>query len=266
MHRTNRPGPKQVRRQLSAPRNKLPLDTPTEIRAISNRHTPELEIELSDRKQRIGPLSNRHKFAFCERVSFTLSGVEGSPLSASSASYSSSAPGSSCPNPKLLDYSLTHRKHNTSQFLIDNFGVYLSQASSLLSSSAPSPSFSSASFASFASSASASHGSLPLCLPASGTSNRPQIAVFNSAASRRSARLCPTSNVKPPTSRILIANETHSRAESSLCKQSTYEILIANEFHSLISPHERFFYPEAESVLTPERRVADSVRGASTQR
>jgi len=31
----------------------------------SNRHNPELEIELSCRKQRSGPGSNRHKFAFC---------------------------------------------------------------------------------------------------------------------------------------------------------------------------------------------------------
>ena len=32
---------------------------------ISNRHIPELESPVSHRKQRIGPLSNRHKFAFC---------------------------------------------------------------------------------------------------------------------------------------------------------------------------------------------------------
>jgi hypothetical protein len=29
----------------------------------------------------------------------------------------------------------------------------------------------------------------------------------------------------------LIANETHSREKSSVCKQNTYKILIANEFH-----------------------------------
>ena len=32
---------------------------------ISNRHNLELEIGVSRRKQRIGPFSNRHKFAFC---------------------------------------------------------------------------------------------------------------------------------------------------------------------------------------------------------
>jgi hypothetical protein len=31
----------------------------------SNRHIPELESLVSHRKQRIGPRSNRHKFAFC---------------------------------------------------------------------------------------------------------------------------------------------------------------------------------------------------------
>jgi len=34
--------------------------------SISNRHNPELEIDLSYRKQRTGPISNRHKFAFCK--------------------------------------------------------------------------------------------------------------------------------------------------------------------------------------------------------
>src|SRR5690348_10520734 len=34
--------------------------------SISNRHNPELEIGLSYRKQRTGPISNRHKFAFCK--------------------------------------------------------------------------------------------------------------------------------------------------------------------------------------------------------
>ena len=37
---------------------------------ISNRHTPRLEMPVSHRKQRIGPLSNRHKFAFCNFVAF----------------------------------------------------------------------------------------------------------------------------------------------------------------------------------------------------
>src|SRR5579864_7033431 len=140
----------------NSPRNIPSADTFPPPEPISNRHTPELEIELSHRKQRIGPISNRHKFTFCERVAFTLSGVEGSPLSASSpssASYSSSASSASrtsCPDPKLLDFALTYRKHSTSHFLIDNFG--------------------------------GSHSPLPP----------------------------PASSFAPPTSRTLIANETHS--------------------------------------------------------
>src|SRR5579864_708137 len=112
----------------TSPRNIPSADTIPPNEPISNRHTPELEIELSHRKQRIGPISNRHKFTFCERVAFILSGVEGSPISASSpssASYSSSASSASrtsCPDPKLLDFALTYRKHSTSHFLVDNFG------------------------------------------------------------------------------------------------------------------------------------------------
>src|SRR5690348_12067422 len=34
-------------------------------RLLSNRQIPELESPVSPRKQRTGPLSNRHKFAFC---------------------------------------------------------------------------------------------------------------------------------------------------------------------------------------------------------
>jgi hypothetical protein len=266
MYRTNRPGPKQERRQLSAPRYELPLGTSTELRPLSNRHTLELEIELSYRKQRIGPLSNRHKIAFCERVAFTLSRVEGSPLSASSASCASSAPRTSCPAPKLLDSALNYRKYSTSQFLIDNFGW--SFASHLFPTSKLGPRTSS------------SNRPAPrLEMPVSQRkqkigplSNRPQIAVFNfdllraSVAQRIRRGSYFRLSTNDPQLRPLIANETHSRAESSLCKQSAYEILIANEFHSRISPHERFFYPEAESVLTAERRVADSVRGASNQR
>ena len=84
--------------------------------SISNRHIPELESPVSHRKQSIGPLSNRHKFAFC--------------------------------NFRLLPFP----------------------------------------------------ASLPLCVLASSPS--------------------------------LIANDMHSREESSPCKQTTYNFLIANEIHS----------------------------------
>ena len=39
--------------------------SPVDPRLLSNRHIPELESPVSHRKQRIGPLSNRHKIAFC---------------------------------------------------------------------------------------------------------------------------------------------------------------------------------------------------------
>ena len=71
----------------------------------SNRHTPRLESLVSYRKQRIGPFSNRHKFAFCNSLAY-------------SPSPSSDTPGLA---PKLLDFGLNGRKHGTSKFLIDNF-------------------------------------------------------------------------------------------------------------------------------------------------
>ena len=97
--------------------------------------------------------------------------------------------------PKLLDPMLTHRKHGTSHFLIDNFRVLYAQHALEPFNSAP--------------------FSLPPCIPASlHPSSRSRLSTLDSGL---------------PS---LIANETHSRAESSNCKQDTYEILIANEFHS----------------------------------
>ena len=110
----------------------------------SNRHIPELETGLSHRKQSIGPLSNRHKFAFCQRAALTLSAVEGF-------------------IPRLP---------------------------------------------------------LPASLP-------------SSSHSQLSTLYC-----KLP---FLIANDLHSREESSNWKQSTYSFLIANEFHTRISSLRRGF-------------------------
>ena len=36
---------------------------------ISNRHTPRLGMPVSHRKQRVAPISNRHKFIFCNSAS-----------------------------------------------------------------------------------------------------------------------------------------------------------------------------------------------------
>ena len=130
------------------------------------------------------------------------------------------------PTYKKLEISLTLPKSTTSDFLIDNFCT--------LSASCPSPASS-------------------LERPASSNSNRhiPElesslsyrkqstenflIAKFRpmhrklgqcGASSTRSRLLTLDSRLPP-----LIANETHSRKASSACEQSTYQILIANEFH-----------------------------------
>jgi tetratricopeptide (TPR) repeat protein len=71
----------------------------------SNRHTPRLEINLSRRKQRIGPLSNRHKFAFFNSDTRLLNRMSETPSRKS----------------KLLDFELNCRKQRASHFLIDSF-------------------------------------------------------------------------------------------------------------------------------------------------
>ena len=134
-----------------------------------------------------------------------------------------------------LESCLSYRKHTISQFLIDNscksfFPAAASPASSLkpLASrpNRPSP---------------------RLEMPVSHRkqtigpiSNRPQFAFYNFALVG-SGRLRTTFALETYPPRLstddcklssLIANETHSRGESSHCKRSTYEILIANEFQS----------------------------------
>jgi hypothetical protein len=125
--------------------------------------------------------------------------------------------------PKLLDFPLTHRKHSTSHFLIDNFERSLAftvpkhssaeAGHSPLISNRPCPRLETP----------VSHRKQTIA----PTSNRPQFAFFNSPLSSSSASLAPLL----PASRTLIANGTHSRESSSSCKHSTYKILIANEFH-----------------------------------
>jgi hypothetical protein len=46
----------------------LPTSKFRHLTSSSNRHIPELESGLNDRKQRTGPLSNRHKFTFFNSV------------------------------------------------------------------------------------------------------------------------------------------------------------------------------------------------------
>src|SRR5690348_14346422 len=154
-------------------------------------------------------------------------------------------------SPAKLDSRVSHPKSITSNFLIDNF----QQVSSHVAGSS-----SSASFASFASSASCiSNRPCPrLEMPVSHRkqtiapiSNRPNFALCNLSlaatkqpvhpdAGRAAKRACPPKQVFAKAGRSqlstvacglpsLIANETHSREESSNWKQSTYRFLIANE-------------------------------------
>src|SRR5579864_9263172 len=87
---------------------RLPNRTPLH----SNRHSPELEFGLSHRKQRVGHVSNRHKFAFC------IFPLDSSPLGDPVSRRCS----------KLLDIELNYRKQSTSHFLIDNFRALKSQS------------------------------------------------------------------------------------------------------------------------------------------
>ena len=154
-----------------------------------------------------------------------------------------------------LDFFLSLPISSTSKFLIDNFQQVSSRAGEHISS---------ASFASWVSCISNRH--IPrLEMPVScrkqritPLSNRPQFAFFNFhdlrdlSALKRSFHLPPLHHVLPLPPHLrsrlltfdsftlrnegrlpsLIANETHSREESNNWKQSTYQFLIANEFHS----------------------------------
>jgi hypothetical protein len=98
------------------PRNELPADTLTEPQPISNRHTPELEIELSHRKQRTGPLSNRHKIALCN---FSFSRLSGQLCPASNLE----PPATEFSNRQYpeLESLVSYRKQRTEGFLIAKF-------------------------------------------------------------------------------------------------------------------------------------------------
>ncbi len=67
-------------------------------------------------------------------------------------------------------------------------------------------------------------------------SNRHKFTFFNFAVFAFPGPSSRTSNIEPPTSRILIENDMRSREMPSGCKHSTYEFLIANEFHSRFAP------------------------------
>ena len=127
---------------------------------------------------------------------------------------------------KLLDSSLSHTKHTTSQFLIENSCTFSSPLTLLTSnleflnssSNRPSPRLEIL----------VSHRKQTV----GPISNRPKFALCNFRCLSFSASVTPCHFASSP---VLIANDMHSHAESSACKQSTYRILIANEFHYLRS-------------------------------
>ena len=128
--------------------------------------------------------------------------------------------------PELLDSRLSHTKKGTSEFLTDNF----QHVSSLVAGARSSTSF--ASFAS-ATSRTSNRPSPRLEMPVSHRkqtigliSNRPKSVVCNFCYSVFHASLPPCLFASSPS---LIANDMHSREESSPCKQRTSYFLIANE-------------------------------------
>ena len=174
-----------------------------------------------------------------------------------------------------LDFRISHTKQTTSQFLIDNFCKDLACSS----------------LACLAAAASSrrrvtGHSPLPsnrpyprLEIPVSyrkqtiaPSSNRPYFAVCNfplpsSFETDSAIESCPRTRTlavpshSPLVTRhcLLIANDMHSRKESSRCKHSTYRFLIDNEFHLQRSPFKRQFCKDQRTVLTAKRGVADIV-------
>ena len=108
---------------------------------FSNRQIPELESPVSHRKQRIGPISNRHKFAFCnfllllasstrrERIACARTGL----CLRSRLSTFNSRLLSNRQMPEL-EMGLSHRKQRTENFLIAKFRLILHLVFSVLRS------------------------------------------------------------------------------------------------------------------------------------
>ena len=162
------------------------------------------------------------------------------------------------PVSKKLELPLTRPKSTTSDFLIDSLGARILRRPPQLPSAeadrtsklkpftlsaaegSHSAALSLASFASFASSPSCiSNRPTPrLETPVSYRkqkmaliSNRPQFVFSNFALRAPAAPKHAAAKAGPWPLSSLIANETHSREESSACKHTTCKILIANEFH-----------------------------------
>ena len=134
-----------------------------------------------------------------------------------------------CQLASKLDFRLTPSKQTTSHLLIDNF----------CTGSAPLP-FPTSSLGLQTSSSNRPSPRLEILVShrkqtVGPISNRPKFALCNFRCLSFSASVPPCHFASSP---LLIANDMHSRAESSACKQSTYQILIANAFHYLRSTAE----------------------------
>ena len=135
----------------------------------------------------------------------------------------------SCQLVPKLDFRLTPSKQTISHFLIDNS----------CTGSAPLP-FPTSNLEHQTSSSNRPSPRLEILVShrkqtVGPISNRPKFALCNFRCLSFSASVPPCHFA---SSSLLIANDMHSREESSTCKQSTYRILIANEFHYLRSTAE----------------------------
>ena len=99
---------------------------------ISNRQIPELESPVSYRKQRIGPISNRHKFAFCNFLLLLASSaprerIGGARIGLCLRSRLSTLNLRLISNRQSpeLEMGLSHRKQRSEDFLIAKFRLIL---------------------------------------------------------------------------------------------------------------------------------------------
>ncbi|HEV2488595.1 MAG TPA: hypothetical protein VGT03_02210 [Candidatus Acidoferrales bacterium] len=165
--------------------------------------------------------------------------------------------------PKKLDSSLSLRNYSTSHFLIDNFCMFFRPVLPPASYLKP-PAFRISNRPSPRLEMPVSHRKQTIA----PISNRPQFALCNflfraPAASKQALAKAGNS---PLSLLSLIANETHSRKESSSCKYGTYEILIANEFQSLFAAKSTL--PSEESQFDDplrEKACADIIRNSAAE-
>jgi hypothetical protein len=164
------------------------------------------------------------------------------------------------PLSKLLDLPLNCRKHSTSQFLIDNFERSLAFNPPKQSDACP-PWRAQASELPTISNCQSPELEISLSHRKQRTENfliaksRPMLPSLNQHLSREMGprwQRIPDSRLSTLNRELpsLIANEPHSREESCACKQTTYKILIANEFYSQDASCHPLFHHSGEAMTT----------------